>query len=306
MHTSAFFSNKDYRSILDELYDGMYVVDRDRVIQYWNKAAEHITGYSAQEVIGKSCSQNILTHVDKQGCNLCKGKCPLLGTMETGEKQSQEVFLHHKEGHRVPVEVRVSTLHDDAGNIIGGVELFRASSGGRAAMEERMQQLQNLALTDALTGVGNRNLIEQELSARIHEYDTLQIPFGVLFLDVDHFKRVNDEHGHDMGDRILASLVAATLKANLRTFDLVGRWGGEEFICILRNVQDGALAHTAERMRMLVEQAYIIERQQKLQVTVSIGGTIVQPGDTTTSLCKRADQLMYQSKHAGRNRVTLG
>lgn len=298
------FENQNYRSILDELYDGMYVVDTDRVIKYWNKAAEHITGYKAAEVIGKSCSENILTHVDKQGCNLCTGKCPLLGTMQTDKKQESQVFLHHKDGHRVAVEVRISTLHDDDGNVMGGVELFRPT-GKRSAIQERIEELENLALIDKLTGIGNRHLVDQEISARLHELREANVPFGIFFADVDHFKKFNDTYGHDLGDKVLR-YVAATLSENLRTFDMVGRWGGEEFICVLRNVSDGALAQTAERLRMLVENAYLMHAADKLQVTISMGATMAQRDDTPQSLSKRADNLLYQSKTAGRNRVTIG
>ena len=298
------FENQNYRGILDELYDGMYVVDTDRVIKYWNKAAEHITGYKAAEVIGKSCSENILTHVDKQGCNLCKGKCPLLDSMQTDIKQESQVFLHHKDGHRVAVEVRISTLHDDAGNVVGGVELFRPT-GKRAAIQERIEELEKLALIDKLTGIGNRNLIDQEVSTRLHDLREENVPFGTIFADVDHFKQFNDTYGHNLGDKVLR-YVAATLSENLRTFDMVGRWGGEEFICILRNVSDVSLTQTAERLRMLVENAYLMHDQDKLQVTISMGATMAQRDDTLESLCKRADNLLYKSKSAGRNRFTIG
>jgi diguanylate cyclase (GGDEF)-like protein/PAS domain S-box-containing protein len=301
---NTLLKNPSYRSILDDLYDGMYVVDKDRVIQYWNKAAENITGFRAEEVIGKSCAQNILTHVDNHGCNLCKGSCPLLGTIKSGSKNESQVFLHHKAGHRIAVEVRINALHDDEGNVIGGVELFRPT-GKTPAIQERMKELEKLALLDKLTGIANRHLIDKEISTRLHELREAHVPFGVVFADVDHFKTFNDTHGHDAGDKVLC-YVANTLSHNLRTFDLAGRWGGEEFLCVLRNITDGALKQAANRLRMLVETAYLMQADEKLQVTVSIGATMAKPDDTPDSLCKRADELMYKSKSKGRNRVTVG
>ena len=85
-----------YSRIIDNLYDGLYFVDRDRIIQYWNKAAERISGYTAAEVVGTSCSDNILTHVDSDGNNLCRGTCPLAMTIVDGEACEAEVFCTTK------------------------------------------------------------------------------------------------------------------------------------------------------------------------------------------------------------------
>ncbi len=87
-----------YSRIIDHLYDGLYFVDRNRVIQYWNRAAERITGYAAAEVVGRPCSDNILTHVTDNGDNLCMGACPLMATLKDGQMREASVFLHHKDG----------------------------------------------------------------------------------------------------------------------------------------------------------------------------------------------------------------
>jgi len=97
-----------YESIIENLYEGLYFVDRNRVIKYWNKAAEQISGYTANEVVGKSCSDNILNHVDSKGNNLCTGMCPLAATITDGKPREDEVYMHHKNGHRIPFSVRVS------------------------------------------------------------------------------------------------------------------------------------------------------------------------------------------------------
>ena len=112
--------NEDfYRKILDNLFDGVYFVDRDRVITYWNKGAEKITGYDAGQVMGRSCRDNILNHVTANGVQLCLTNCPLASTMEDGKQREAEVYLHHADGHRLPVTVRASPIYDEQGNIIG-------------------------------------------------------------------------------------------------------------------------------------------------------------------------------------------
>ena len=293
-----------YRRLIDNLHDGLYFVDLNRVITYWNKAAEKISGYTADEVVGRSCSENILTHVDGDGRSLCTGLCPLAATIADGMPREAEVYMHHKDGHRIPVSVRVSTLTDENGNVIGGIELFTDISNIKAN-ELRIKELEKLALLDNLTQLANRNYIEKELHSRFEENKRFHVPFGILFIDIDYFKIFNDTYGHNVGDIVL-KFIANTFVANARPFDLYGRWGGEEFIGIIRNIDGQNLEAMGNRLRLMVENSYIIHENIKLQVTVSIGATIVQPDDAIQDLIKRADMLLYKSKLAGRNRLMFG
>lgn len=293
-----------YERIVENLHDGLYFVDRDRVITYWNKAAEQISGFTANEVVGKSCSDNILTHVDSDGNNLCAGMCPLAVTITDGKPSEAELYMHHKDGHRIPVSVRVSTVTDRDGNIVGGIELFTDISN-RAANDLRVKELEKLALLDNLTQLANRNYIEREIQSRFEEKKRFNMPFGILFIDIDHFKKYNDIYGHDVGDDVL-NFVANTFIANTRPFDLYGRWGGEEFIGIIRNINSKDLESLANRLRSLTENSYIIHENEKLYVTISIGATLAKENDTINTLIKRADTLMYKSKAAGRNCLTIG
>jgi diguanylate cyclase (GGDEF)-like protein/PAS domain S-box-containing protein len=293
-----------YERIIESLHDGLYFVDRDRVITYWNKAAEQTSGYSADEVVGKSCSDNILTHVDSEGNSLCLGMCPLAATIADGRPREAELYMHHKDGHRIPVAVRVSALTDGDGKIIGGIELFTDISN-QAANELRVKELESMALLDNLTRLANRNYIEREIRSRFNEKKRFNLPFGILFMDIDHFKKFNDTYGHDVGDEVL-KFVANTFVANARPFDLFGRWGGEEFIGIIRNINGKDLEALGNRLRSLIENSYTIHKKEKLHVAISIGATLVSENDTIGSLIKRADVLLYKSKEAGRNCLTMG
>jgi len=296
--------NASYSRLVDNLNDGLYIVDRDRVIQFWNKAAERISGFTAAEVVGKSCSDNILTHVDGEGKNLCKGMCPVAMTIADGEAREKEIFLHHKDGHRVPISVRTSTLTDENGNVIGCVELFTDISSLKS-IESRIKELEEMALLDHITRLANRNYIEKELFVRFEETKRFGVPFGILFMDIDYFKQFNDTYGHDVGDRVL-KFVADTLVRNSRPFDVIGRWGGDEFIGIMRKVSRRQLAYLGNRLRTLVEASYIQTESDKLHVSISLGATLVCDSDSMDTLVKRADTLLYESKRAGRNRLTMG
>jgi len=293
-----------YERILENLHDGLYFVDRDRVITYWNKAAEQISGFTSNEVVGKSCSDNILTHVDVEGNTLCNGMCPLAAAIFDGKRRESRIYMHHKNGHRIPVSVRVSTLTDRDGNIIGGIELFTDISN-QTANDLRVKELEKLALLDNLTQLANRNYIEGEIRNRFEEKKHFNVPFGILFMDIDHFKKINDKYGHDVGDDVLKS-VANTFVSNSRPFDLYGRWGGEEFIGILRYIGSKELESLGNRLRALIESSYIIHEGEKINVTISVGATIVNENDTIDSLIKRADTLLYDSKARGRNCLTIG
>ena len=131
-------------------------------------------------------------------------------------------------------------------------------------------------------------------------------PFGALFADLDDFKRVNDRHGHEVGDRLLRA-VAGTIEGSLRTFDVATRWGGEEFLVIVANVDATALLRIADRIRSLVSKTEVSTGTgDEVAVTISIGATLAKEGDTVDSLVSRADRFMYEGKRAGKGRVTLG
>jgi len=295
--------NISYKHIVESINDGLYFVDKNRIITYWNSAAERITGYMAEEVVGNSCADNILTHVDDEGNNLCLGGCPLSKTIEDGKSRETNVFLNHKNGYRVPVFVRANQLIDEHGQVIGGIELFTDMSNVEAN-ELRVKELERLALLDKLTELANRHYLENEIEARLHDLSRNNIPFGVLFMDIDHFKTFNDTYGHNVGDKVL-QLVAKTFVANARPYDLYGRWGGEEFVAIIRNVSSQDLEKKGNRIRALVQSSCLMHETEKLSVTISIGVTMARGNDTLDTLIKRADDHLYQSKQAGRNRITI-
>jgi diguanylate cyclase (GGDEF)-like protein/PAS domain S-box-containing protein len=294
-----------YKDIIDNMYDGVYFVDRDRVITYWNKGAERITGYSAAQTLGRACRDNLLNHVTANGVQLCMSNCPLAAVMEDGNEREAEVFLHHADGYRVPIVIRASPIRDRHGKIIGAVESF-SNNSNVFDTRNKLRALRRAVTTDALTGVGNRKFLEGRLNALIAEYQKRPGTAGLLFMDVDHFKQVNDGYGHNTGDAVL-HMIAKTLRLALRATDAVGRWGGEEFLAILYDMQEqDALKAAAEKVRALVAVSQLVVNKQGLTVTISIGGTLLLPGDTPEALIRRADQLMYKSKRAGRNRVTIG
>lgn len=163
---------------------------------------------------------------------------------------------------------------------------------------------ETLALTDELTGLHNRRHIQHTLHQQLAQAQRSGQPLGLL-LDVDWFKRINDEHGHLSGDRVLREL-AARLRAQLRTQDIIGRWGGEEFMALLPGTSQAQAQQLAERLRQSIEREHFHSHDgQSLQVSVSMGVHSSQHGAHASAeqLVREADGALYRAKQLGRNRV---
>jgi len=292
-----------YRMILSGLYDGVYFVNRDRKILFWNEGAERITGYPAEEVLGLHCWDNVLGHVSPQGINLCEKGCPLIKAMVDGKIHEAEIYLHHKDGHQVPIMIRAVPIRNSEGEIVGAVEIFSDTSL-KMALTQKLEELQELAFLDPLTRLANRRYIEINIQERLFELNRYGWPFGVIFTDVDRFKFINDTYRHHVGDQVL-KMVAKTLPACLRLFDIVGRWGGDEFVAVIINIRKKHLIDIAQRFLSLIRSSDIHMKQGILKVTVSIGVTLAMPDDTMDSILKRADSLMYKSKESGGDCISI-
>jgi diguanylate cyclase (GGDEF)-like protein/PAS domain S-box-containing protein len=302
MNLHNFLSNQSIcHDIIDVISDGVYVLDLQRRIVFWNQAAQDISGYKAVEVMGSYCANNILSHVDGAGRALCHGACPVSQCLKDGKSTRASVFLHHKNGHRVPVRVEVYPIREQD-RIVGAFEVFRIDSQNCMSTED-YQTLQQKAYIDELTGAWNRYYLIDSIKKRLDQLHRFGWDFTVVFLDIDHFKEVNDNYGHLVGDRVL-SMVCQTIRANSRSIDELSRYGGEELVLILPGVHlDWQVKVITEKLRSLVESSFLMDNGRRISVTVSIGATYALPADTVESLLHRADSNMYLAKQAGRNCV---
>lgn len=289
-------------AILNALDEGAYIVDRQRQIVYWNSAAERITGFSEGEVVGHRCADGILNHVDAEGRHLCGSRCPLARAMRDGTEPTAEVFFHHKGGHRVATTVHGLPLLGTDGGIVGAIELF-TDSVGKAELVDRITELESLAFLDKLTQLPNRRFLADALERGLCHASRSGTRLGVAMFDIDHFKQLNDTHGHAAGDEML-KIVGGTMTSVARRSDVFGRWGGEEFVAVLPNCARDSLRTPLERIRVLVAASWLDWKATRVSVTVSIGATLSTATDSPDSILERADNLLYQSKAGGRNRLS--
>ncbi|MDN3522523.1 biofilm regulation diguanylate cyclase SiaD [Halomonas ramblicola] len=176
-------------------------------------------------------------------------------------------------------------------------KLSRISDGYQAMMRERNQALRQASTHDPLTQLANRRLIDE----RLREHDATRRGYTLVLLDIDHFKTINDRHGHDVGDRLLVA-IAATMREELRDYDLCGRWGGEEFVLLLADTAVSEAWEIVERLRRRVAAVCIAAGRRRLSVTLSAGLSEHFAGEAPDETLQRADQALLQAKRDGRNR----
>jgi two-component system cell cycle response regulator len=174
------------------------------------------------------------------------------------------------------------------------------------ALRARLDQSMELAVTDQLTGLHNRRYMRVQLESFVKRSNMGGMPVSILLCDIDHFKKVNDIHGHSAGDDVLREF-GRRLSDNIRPMDLACRYGGEEFVVIMPETTSGLAHAAAERIRLIVEESpFVIGRGDHLRVTMSGGvATVIPPDDVVDALLRRADEALYRAKGNGRNLVEI-
>jgi len=208
-----------------------------------------------------------------------------------------------------PFESLQTTLAD---NIVRVVSSNRRLENdlllSRFKLENQAQEIDRTRLearTDALCSVGNRKAVDENLQFRLSRYVNKGNSFGLMLIDIDHFKRINDTFGHKAGDEVLRS-IALALQECVRPKDFVGRLGGDEFVLIIEELTEDTTELVGKRIRAAIElyDFSINSLGQSTVVTMSMGLSVIAPGDTVASLYERADRALYKSKQLGRNRLS--
>ncbi|WP_053189421.1 GGDEF domain-containing protein [Pseudomonas thivervalensis] len=211
----------------------------------------------------------------------------LLGTMDQHRQQRDQ--------REQEVSTRLKSLADRVALMEQDAQVVREN------LEEQRQK----ALIDPLTGLPNRAAWSERLEHEVVQWQQHGNSLLLAMLDLDHFKRINDNYGHLAGDRVL-KLIASVLRKRLRGSDFIARFGGEEFVLLVPDTPLAAGAKLAEALRLAIEACPFHFKGEPVTVTVSVGMTAFKPGEHSDSVLKRADQALYRAKNAGRNRVELG
>jgi diguanylate cyclase (GGDEF)-like protein/PAS domain S-box-containing protein len=297
------FGDSIFQGLADHLQDAIHLLDPHLETVYWNQAAEDITGYARAEVLGRECHKNILLDLGEEGLHLCKDNCPVLQVFKDGQFREQEAYIQHKDGYRLPVRMRLMPVLGEGNVVTAVVESFQESFP-RVALPLKQSDLQRMDLLDALTGSGNRRFLEMHLRTRLEEMKAFGVAFGILYIDIDDLETINASHGTVVGNKVIR-MISQTLASNIRFFEVVGRWEGQEFLAVLLNVDSTKLDLVGNKLRLLVEQSHLSEEDHFIKTTISAGATVARTSDSPESLVIRAKELTAHSKWCGKNRVSL-
>jgi len=290
-----------YKHMLDNMSEAVYCVDKERIILYWNKAAEQITGYSEQDVLGLCCEQGPLRHVDMVNAPLCEENCPLVACIQTGHDQEKLVFALHKDGQRIPVLVKTSAVYDEDGLVSGAVETFSDASELLQIREMNKELLRQTHL-DALTGVPNKQALMDAMDREWFRFKRYNTPFSLLLMDIDYFRQLNDAYGRATGDAVLQWIVKQ-LRSSLRRADILGRVGGDKFMVLLSFSNRKSTLKVAHMVQDMVRNEPCLDLP--MAMTVSIGAVTIEEGETMANVIDRAEKALARSKEMGRNQVTF-
>lgn len=285
---------------IEDLYEnapcGYHSVDANGTIIKINQTELNWLGYKRSELLGK----HIRDIHSPSSQPLLEEKFKLLSQHEP--VHDMEMELIRKDGTILPVLLNATAVYDDAGNFV----MSRSTILDLTDRKELEQELKRQARVDHLTGLNNRGNFKKLAEREFAASKRLSRPLGFLIFDIDHFKQVNDIYGHDTGDIVLMEVGECCLRT-LREIDIVGRWGGEEFVAILPEVTEGQVQNAAERLRAALSKIKVdIDQDRSVSFTVSIGASCLQSSDSSLKgLMKRADMALYSAKAAGRNRVIL-
>ncbi|HKY53253.1 MAG TPA: diguanylate cyclase [Anaerolineales bacterium] len=273
--------------IVDYINSGILVSDAlGRVVEI-NPFARTLIGPQIENAIGKPLDE------------LLKDWPKIDYSPEMRERQEQEISLE-KNGDTLFFIVQVSPIRNERQEFIGHVIVLVDITDRKMAEME----LERLARTDVLTDVINRRHFFELAEIEFERYKRYGHPLAIMMLDIDHFKQINDNHGHLAGDFVLKS-IATECNKHLRTTDIFARYGGEEFICLLYEVSPKAAHETAERIREFIETTSLEFDGKSIHVTASFGLAFAQSDQTLEQVIDLADQCLYKSKTDGRNRVRI-
>ncbi|MGA7793470.1 MAG: diguanylate cyclase [Candidatus Acidiferrales bacterium] len=291
-----------YQAVLDKLQTGVYIVDRNRRIRFWNEGAEQITGYLRQDVVGRFLRDHLLTtdavkDVDSEPDD------PINLVFRDGKPSTMDVSILHKDGYRVPIVLRTSPIRNSHGAVVGAAESFEKN---RSASDwtRRQAGLADFGCLDAMTGVAAQSFMETQLRENLTIFAEHNIPFGILLIQIDHMDQFRASRGPGVVSTILR-VIAQSVENCVRPSDLVGCWGANQFIAILLECRESEVAHVGERVRKMIGQAEIEWWGDRFSVTSPVGGAGCRTGDDAELLVARAAASLQESIEKGGNCVTV-
>ncbi len=294
--TNALFENK----LIDNMHDGVVFVDSQSTILQWNTGVERLTGVSAAAACGRTLLPGLLDMRNSRERRVADEDCPVAHAISTGVQWLGRVSMMGRQGHHIAVDLHAIPVRSNDGEIRGATVLLHDVSS-ETSLEEKCQALHAQVSKDPMTQVANRAEFDRMLNNFVAAHQESNLPCSLIMCDLDHFKSINDTHGHQAGDAAIITF-ASLLKATCRSGDLVARYGGEEFAILCADCTNAAAVRKAESIRKSLAEVKH-NCLGNASFTASFGVTELQPGDTPETMLRRSDRALLQAKDQGRNQV---
>lgn len=288
-----------YEHLVSNIKDGVIFTNSEGTIVRWNDRMQRLTSVSSNAIVGKSWSNESI-RLRERNSKRMDGPSLIEECLTTGSTISRGMLIEQPGSEPTPVRVQVSPVSSSGGGVIGTVIIVRDLSE-KANLKKQLKTLHHKTTRDSLTGIANREHFDTVLRKHARRAGSGGETFSLIICDIDHFKRVNDVHGHPAGDEALISF-ANILSEHSRDDDLVARYGGEEFLLLTPKCDNATAASRAEVIRKSLEQTPLPSLGGEV-VTASFGVTEYQPGDSPESVLARSDRALLKAKDNGRNRV---
>ncbi len=288
------------KKLIDNMHDGVVFVDSQSTILLWNTGVERLTGVSSAAACGRTLLPNLMDMCNGRDQRIANEDCPVAHSIATGVQWLGRVSIMGRQGRHVAVDLHAIPVRSNDGAIHGATVLLHDVSS-ETSLEEKCQALHAQVAKDPMTQVANRAEFDRMLNNFVAAHQESNLPCSLIMSDLDHFKAINDTHGHQAGDKAIMTF-ASLLKTMCRSGDLVARYGGEEFAILCADCTNAAAARKAEAIRHALS-AIKHTGLGNASFTASFGVTELQPGDTPETMLRRADRALLQAKDQGRNQV---
>ncbi|MBZ5657369.1 MAG: diguanylate cyclase [Acidobacteriia bacterium] len=278
--SATFFDHPElYRSVLESLPLGIYILDRQRRVRFWNQGAEHLTGHLAHEAMGQDGTGHLVQPCDSKGRVLSGDDCPVTATLTHGHDQQFEAFYLHKNGHRIAVRGRTRAIleHNDA--VVGAIVAFEEAFVSR----EDSPETPMYGCLDPTTGVPSHRLTRAMLTECMADMERSQQGFSVLRLRVLGLDEFRSTHGIQSAIPFLRT-AAHTLRQSLDPENFLGRWGEDEFMAVLPSASPVLASAAAEMVWSLVTNPEISWWGDRFPVKAVVSYTVAWPGDSLEKL----------------------
>jgi diguanylate cyclase (GGDEF)-like protein/PAS domain S-box-containing protein len=292
-----------FRSVLDSLQTGVYVVDPSKKILFWNDGAEKITGYLRHEIVGTFCGAECPPIHDGHRNILSEAAEPLTTALRDGKPGINDVSMRHRAGHRIYIRVRTVPIRNSHGTIVAVAQSFDENPSA-SDWDRRQSKLAGYGCLDRVSGVLNKDFTLSHLRELLATFAEHSVPFSVVCVEVDQLAHLRTTYGLAVVGSVL-QVVAQTLENSLRPTDFLGRIAENRFLAILNECGPTDIERAAKRLKKMVHSSEIKWWGDEWPVSASFGGAAVRMGDTIESILERAEKSLAESVAAGGNQVTV-